>query len=115
MIEHPYDSWSDKQSLDYRGRQTQNESYVRDMLNSDAFLLDDKRVNLGKNYPTRSQNDPTQEPMNYQSPDMWGWENWMKNKPQVPSTKATNLYVPRSQGSTSWSGCSSCKRPRKLI
>lgn len=114
---HPYESWENQRKTDHRGSRTQNDVYVRDLLNTDEFYLYENRVNLGDMYNYRSEYADTipQVPMDYGTPDMWGWDNWVKNRKVDSKTPVadTNLYtrVPLPQA---FRGCSSCRRPRKI-
>lgn len=102
----PYSSWKE------RTNQTQNDVYVRDLLNTDEFLLDENRINLGPQYNYRKPITP-QSPMSYGTPDMWGWANWSKKSdaPTTPTVRNPELYT--QEPPRVFLPCSMCKRPRK--
>jgi hypothetical protein len=114
----PYRSWGELRRANSRSTQTQNDVYVRDELRSDDFLLRENRVNLGPNYQYRKEYADfiPEFPMNYGTPDMWGWENWVKERKITTSTphpKAPQLYT-RTTTDAFYRGCSTCRNPRKF-
>lgn len=110
--QHPYKSW-----LKSHKPRTQNDVYVRDTLSTKDYLLKENRINLGPVYNYRKQfaDTKTQIPMEYGTPDMWGWEKWVRDRKvtsPTPSPTAPTLY-PRVSQDIFYRGCSSCRRPRK--
>lgn len=125
-MQSPYDSWLESRT-DYRGKFSQNEDYVRDKLGSDAFLLDNNRVNIGSYYNTRrALADATPSvPHFYGNMDRYGWEEWLKSREKLNSVLAPNLKEEsdRTVGGTYLNtknkiqdrACSVCSRPRRKI
>lgn len=115
---YPYRSWQEHTQEDKLSTRTQNDVYVRDLLSTEDFMLKENRVNLGPYYQYRKQfaDFIPQFPMDYGTPDMWGWQNWVKERriqSQTPEPKAPPLYT-RTPQEVFYRGCSSCRRPRKI-
>lgn len=116
--QHPYWSWQKHRESDSRSIRTQNDVYTRDTLNTEDFLLKENRVNLGPYYQYRKQYADfiPEFPMDYGTPDMWGWQNWIKDRKiqsETPVPQAPPLYT-RTPQDIFYRGCSSCRRPRKI-
>ena len=114
----PFQRWEEDITKDYRTNPTQVESYVRNILNEDRFLLDTHRVNSGKNFVTRAMQADNTPPQaaDIINPKHWGHSTWLNNRDFKSATKAENLYSDQSPYSPynpkSSGGCSSCRRRR---
>lgn len=78
---NPYRYWEDERGKsDYRSKQTQAFSFVRQMLRQSEYLRDSNRVNPGPMRNTRAvtADSKTQIPHDIRNEDMWGWQSWLK-------------------------------------
>lgn len=100
---NPYNEWNNaKQSADYRSKQTQISSYVKQQLSESRYLYSTNRVNPGANYVTRKNisSSTPQAPHLLGKEDMWGWQRWaeINTSTGIDSTLASDLLEEPSEG-----------------
>ena len=100
---NPYNEWNNaKQSADYRSKQTQISSYVKQQLSESRYLYSANRINPGDNYVTRKNisSSTPQVPHLLGKEDMWGWQRWaeINTSTGIDSTLASELLEGPSEG-----------------
>lgn len=100
---NPYNEWSNsKNSADYRSRQTQVSSYVKQQLSESRYLYSTNRINPGNNYSLRKNisSSTLQDPHLFGKEDMWGWQRWaeVNTSTGIESVLASDLLEEPTEG-----------------
>lgn len=105
---NPYRHWEEKRNKsDFRSRETQASSFVRQMLSQTEYLRDSNRVNPGPMRNTRAELaiSKDQLPHDVRTEDMWGWQKWAEVGVYFePSTVSSNLLEESDWGVDEYSG-----------